>query len=183
MHPFLLLHPESLTRYTPFFITDYSPVMDPAGPPGVPTPKAANDGDSDAAPDKEPSQFLLVRGLEASVTEELLAKGVSKLYRPSGAPENAPGNQKKGSKVASTTGDSNLGAPEGSLRRVLLVRDRRTNESWRYGFAEFAGVAVCSFPTFTYLFSSNALISRMPKLQWHDSNLLRNLPSLQSRYW
>ncbi|KAJ5780397.1 hypothetical protein N7457_005557 [Penicillium paradoxum] len=115
--------------------------MDPTGPPGVPTPKVANDGDNDAAPENQPSQFLLVRGLEASVSEELLAKGVSKLYRPSGNTESAPNIQKKGSKVASTTGDSNLGAPEGSLRRVLLVRDRRTNESWRYGFAEFAGVA------------------------------------------
>jgi hypothetical protein len=33
---------------------------------------------------------------------------------------------------------------EGSLRRVLLVRDRRTNESWGYGFAEFAGITVSS---------------------------------------
>lgn len=45
-------------------------------------------------------------------------------------------------KVASTTGDANLGAKEGSLRRVLLVRDRHTNESWRYGFAEFGTVDV-----------------------------------------
>ncbi|CAI7616645.1 unnamed protein product [Penicillium glandicola] len=114
--------------------------MDSTGPPGVSAPKVANDGDNDVAPESQPSQFLLIRGLEASVTEELLAKGVSKLYRPSGNTDSAPENQKKGSKVASTTGDSNLGAREGSLRRVLLVRDRRTNESWRYGFAEFAGI-------------------------------------------
>ncbi|KGO48588.1 Nucleotide-binding, alpha-beta plait [Penicillium expansum] len=114
--------------------------MDPTGPPGVPAPKIANDGDNDVAPETQPSQFLLIRGLEASVTEELLAKGVAKLYRPSGTNDSAPDNQKKGSKVASTTGDSNLGAREGSLRRVLLVRDRRTNASWRYGFAEFAGI-------------------------------------------
>lgn len=42
--------------------------------------------------------------------------------------------------MASTTGDSNLGARDGSIRRVLLVRDRRSNESWRYGFAEFATI-------------------------------------------
>ncbi|KAJ5816297.1 hypothetical protein N7447_008530 [Penicillium robsamsonii] len=116
------------------------PNMDPIGPPGVSALKIANDGDNDVAPENQPSQFLLIRGLEASVTEELLAKGVSKLYRPSGNNDSAPDNQKKGSKVASTTGDSNLGAREGSLRRVLLVRDRETNASWRYGFAEFAGI-------------------------------------------
>ncbi|OQE38372.1 hypothetical protein PENCOP_c008G01780 [Penicillium coprophilum] len=116
------------------------PNMDPIGHPGVSALKVANDGDNDVAPENQPSQFLLIRGLEASVTEELLAKGVSKLYRPSGNIESAPDNQKKGSKVASTTGDSNLGAREGSLRRVLLIRDRETNASWRYGFAEFAGI-------------------------------------------
>jgi hypothetical protein len=100
-----------------------------------------NHGDNDAAPENQASQFLLFRGLESSVTEELLAKGVAKLYRPASG-DNSAGNQKKGAKVASTTGDSNLGARDGSIRRVLLVRDRRTNESWRYGFAEFATIQV-----------------------------------------
>jgi hypothetical protein len=116
-----------------------------AGLPGAPAPKVANFGDNDAAPENQPSQFLLFRGLDHSVTEELLAKGVAKLYRPSGNNDSAPNtNSKKGSKVASTTGDSNLGAREGSIRRVLLVRDRKTNESWGYGFAEFAVAMVCS---------------------------------------
>ncbi|PYH93447.1 rna-binding protein [Aspergillus ellipticus CBS 707.79] len=110
----------------------------PAGPPGVPPPRVDNHGDNDAAPENQPSQFLLFRGLEASVTEELLAKGVAKLYRPTNS--DAAGGQKKGAKVASTTGDSNLGARDGSIRRVLLVRNRRTNDSWRYGFAEFATI-------------------------------------------
>ncbi|KAF7717040.1 Uncharacterized protein PECH_003142 [Penicillium ucsense] len=118
------------------------PEILPAGPPGVPPAKLVNNGDNDAAPDNQPSQFILLRGLESSATEELLAKGVSKLYRPSAGNNeaSASGNQKKGAKVASTTGDSNLGAREGSIRRVLLVRDRKTNESWRFGFAEFANV-------------------------------------------
>ncbi|KAL4884805.1 hypothetical protein BJY04DRAFT_215252 [Aspergillus karnatakaensis] len=111
----------------------------PAGPPGIVAPRLDNHGDNDAAPENQPSQFLLFRGLEASVTEELLAKGVAKLYRPNSS-DNASVTQRKGAKVASTTGDSNLGAREGSLRRVLLVRDRRSNESWRYGFAEFATI-------------------------------------------
>jgi len=63
-----------------------------------------------------PSQFLLFRNLEAGVNEELLAKGVMKLATPA----------------------SPAGASENSIKRVLLVRDRQTNESWRYGFAEFS---------------------------------------------
>ncbi|OJJ99950.1 hypothetical protein ASPACDRAFT_78874 [Aspergillus aculeatus ATCC 16872] len=112
----------------------------PAGPPGLPAPRVENHGDNDAAPENQPSQFLLFRGLESSVTEELLAKGVAKLYRPSSSSNDATGGAKKGAKVASTTGDSNLGARDGSIRRVLLVRGRKTNESWRYGFAEFATI-------------------------------------------
>lgn len=103
-----------------------------------------NSGDSDVSPNGAPSQFLLVRGLEPTVTEDLLAKGVSKLYKPSrpSSPPATSNSKKSNAKVASTTGDANLGAKEGSLRRVLLVRDRRSNESWRYGFAEFATVDV-----------------------------------------
>ena len=116
-----------------------------AGLSGVPAPKVANNGDNDAAPENQPSQFLLFRGLEPSVTEELFAKGVAKLYRPTtGGSDNTANSQKKG-KIASTTGDANLGAREGSMKRVLLVRDRKTNESWRFGFAEFANVMVRSF--------------------------------------
>ncbi|KAL9026871.1 MAG: hypothetical protein Q9196_004525 [Gyalolechia fulgens] len=113
-----------------------------AGPPIAKQQPTMNSGDSDVSPDGSPSQFLLLRGLEPTVTEELLAKGVSKLYKPSRQPSPAAASSsKKGNaKVASTTGDANLGAKEGSLRRVLLVRDRRSNESWRYGFAEFATV-------------------------------------------
>ncbi|KAL3464315.1 hypothetical protein BJX64DRAFT_94859 [Aspergillus heterothallicus] len=111
----------------------------PTGPPGIAAPRVYNSGDNDAAPENQPSQFLLFRGLESSVTEELLAKGVAKLYRPSNS-DSGQNTQKKGSKVASTTGDSNLGARDGSVRRILLVRDRRSNESWRYGFAEFATI-------------------------------------------
>jgi len=107
-------------------------------------PQYLNSGDSDASPDSTPSQFLLLRGLEPTVTEDLLAKGVAKLYKPSrrSSPPASTTSKKNNSKVASTTGDANLGAKEGSLRRVLLVRDRRSNESWRYGFAEFATIDV-----------------------------------------
>lgn len=128
-----------------YYADQTAPEIMPVGPPGAPAPKVVNNGDNDAAPENQPSQFLLFRGLDSSVTEELLAKGVAKLYRPTGGSNDGPSsnNPKKGAKVASTTGDSNLGAREGSIRRVLLVRDRRTNESWRFGFAEFANVLVC----------------------------------------
>ncbi len=107
-------------------------------------PQYMNSGDSDASPNGTPSQFLLIRSLEPTVTEDLLAKGVAKLYKPGrrSSPPAATASKKNNAKVASTTGDANLGAKEGSLRRVLLVRDRRNNESWRYGFAEFATIEV-----------------------------------------
>lgn len=110
----------------------------------VPKPQYLNSGDSDVSPDGMPSQFLLLRGLEPTVTEDLLAKGVAKLYKPGrrSPPPASTTSKKNNAKVASTTGDANLGAKDGSLRRVLLVRDRRNNESWRYGFAEFATIDV-----------------------------------------
>ena len=109
-------------------------------------PQYMNSGDSDVSPNGAPSQFLLIRGLEPTVSEDLLAKGVAKLYKPTRrSPPPANTSKKSNAKVASTTGDANLGAREGSLRRVLLVRDRRNNESWRYGFAEFATIDVSIF--------------------------------------
>jgi hypothetical protein len=139
----------------------------PVGPPGVPAPKVVNNGDNDAALENQPSQFLLFRGLESSVTEELLAKGVAKLYRPAGGSADGPSsnNQKKGAKVASTTGDANLGAREGSIRRVLLVRDRRTNESWRFGFAEFANVLVCRCHAAHFVMFADKVFHRTHKPQ------------------
>jgi RNA-binding protein 5/10 len=81
-----------------------------------PTPTHfTNDGERDMAT-SPPSQFLLFRNLETGVNEEILSKGVLKLTLP-----NCPG-----------------GAEASSIKRVLLVRDRRTNESWRFGFAEFS---------------------------------------------
>ncbi|KAG8534151.1 uncharacterized protein KY384_000995 [Bacidia gigantensis] len=122
-----------------------------------------NSGDSDVAPDGSPSQFLIIRGLEASVTEDLLAKGVSKLYKPTSAHSVPTSSAKKDhSKVLSTTGDSNLGAKEDTLRRVLLIRDRRTNESWRYGFAEFATIEDAQAALIRYSSFNRFTISSKP---------------------
>lgn len=108
--------------------------------PEAPLVKMVNVGDNDVAPDSVPSQFLLFRGLEATTSEELFAKGVLKLNKPSS--QNVQDGQPptKRSKVASTTGDSNLGAREGSLRRILLVIDRKSGESWKYGYAEYGSI-------------------------------------------
>ncbi|KAH6671756.1 hypothetical protein B0J14DRAFT_80316 [Halenospora varia] len=100
----------------------------------------ATTGDSDASPDGTASQFLLLRGLEPGVNEELLAKGVSKLYKTKSISPPTDGPVVKKTKIASTSNDSSLGAKEGSLRRILLIRDRKSSDSWRYGFAEFSTV-------------------------------------------
>ena len=100
----------------------------------------ATTGDSDVSPDGTASQFLLLRGLEPGVNEELLAKGVSKLYKTKPNTSSIDSQSPKKTKITSTSTDANLGAKEGSLRRVLLVRDRKSNDSWRYGFAEFSTV-------------------------------------------
>jgi len=116
-------------------------------------------GVTDEDPQQQPSQYLVVRDLEKSVTEEVLAKGVMKLFRdnipePAKGPSNTTFKLKSTAPTNSTAG---LGAKPGSLRRVFLMRDRKRNESWRYGFAEFATVedamaAVAKFralPNFT----------------------------------
>lgn len=99
-------------------------------------------GETDEDLRQNPSQFIVIRDLEPSVTEELLAKGVMKLFREE-APQPARDPSKPANKLKSTAPTHNsvgLGATAGSLRRVFLIRDRRTDESWRYGFAEFATI-------------------------------------------
>lgn len=123
----------------------------------------ATTGDSDASPDSSPSQFLLLRGLEPGVNEELLAKGVSKLYKTKpDMPAVIQGTKK--TKISSTSNDSSLGAKEGSLQRVLLVRDRKSNDSWRYGFAEFSTVEDAQAAMAKYNASDKFTISSKPVL-------------------
>ena len=163
--------------------------------------KAGNTGDNDAASDNIPSQFLLLRGLEPSVSEDLFAKGVGKLNKPATSSSQTSQQHAKKGKVASTTGDANLGAREGTLRRVLLVRDRRTNESWRYGFAEYASIEDAqaaltrynSFDRFT-IASKQVLVSYIhagvfvpalnttPATERYTFSPLSN-PSVKLQYW
>lgn len=118
-------------------------------------------GDSDVSPDNTASQFLLLRGLEPGVTEELVAKGVAKLYKARGSPPPDAAVQKK-TKIVSTSSDIGLGAKEGSLRRVLLVRDRKSNDSWRYAFAEFASVEDAQAAMLKYNAADKFTISSKP---------------------
>jgi RNA-binding protein 5/10 len=122
----------------------------------------ATTGDSDASPDDTASQFILLRGLEPGVNEELLAKGVSKLYKSKPTTALSNGQVVKRTKIASTTNDASLGAKDGSLRRVLLVRDRKTDDSWRYGFAEFNTVEDAQAAMMKYKASDKFTISSKP---------------------
>jgi RNA-binding protein 5/10 len=128
----------------------------------------ATTGDSDVSPDNVASQFLLLRGLEPGVTEELLAKGVAKLYKAvSGSPAPEAQGQKK-IKATTATNDAALGAKEGSLRRVLLVRDRKSNDSWRYGFAEFGSVEDAQAAMAKYNAAEKFTISSKPVMVSYD---------------
>lgn len=119
-------------------------------------------GDSDASPDGTASQFLLLRGLEPGVTEELLAKGVGKLCKTKASTPPVDAQSTKKRQIASTTTDASLGAKDGSLRRVLLVRDRKSNDSWRYGFAEFNTVEDAQAAMAKYKASDKFTISSKP---------------------
>ena len=80
--------------------------------------------------------------------------------RPNSVPSEGPAAKK--AKISSTTNDASLGAKEGSLRRVLLVRDRKTNDSWRYGFAEFNTVEDAQAAMTKYKLSDKFTISSKP---------------------
>jgi RNA recognition motif-containing protein len=94
-------------------------------------------GETDECPQQLPSQYIVIRGLEPSVTEEIFAEGVKKLYIES-KPEPKKETHKKLKSTAPTARTASLGARPDSLRRVFLVRDKKTNDAMRYGFAEFA---------------------------------------------
>lgn len=97
-------------------------------------PQARNYGEVDVAPDGKASHILIFRHLEPTVTEEMLAKGAAKLLKSDDAQHAAS------AKVVSTSVVANAGANKDTILRVLLVRDRRSNDSWRFGFVEFVTV-------------------------------------------
>ncbi|KAI1654632.1 hypothetical protein F4813DRAFT_198390 [Daldinia decipiens] len=97
------------------------------------------DGKSDECPQQTPSQFIVIRELASSVTETTLANDIKKLYvtkdeEPKQSP-NAPNKLKSTAPIGNTSG---LGAKPGSLVRVFMIRDKYSNISCNYGFAEFS---------------------------------------------
>lgn len=94
-------------------------------------------GETDEDPQQFPSQYLVIRGLDPTITEEGFAQGVKQLYVEA-KQEPKKDTQNKLKSTAPTANTANLGAKQDSLRRVFLIRDKRTDEAMRYGFAEFA---------------------------------------------
>ncbi|KAI0440014.1 hypothetical protein F4803DRAFT_492984 [Xylaria telfairii] len=97
------------------------------------------DGQSDECPQQTPSQFVVVRGLASSANETILAAGVKKLYmskedEPKQS-SNMPTKLRSTAPIGNTHG---LGAKPGSLVRVFMVRDKMSEISCNYGFAEFS---------------------------------------------
>ncbi|KAI0195859.1 hypothetical protein EV127DRAFT_419941 [Xylaria flabelliformis] len=97
------------------------------------------DGQSDECPQQTPSQFVVVRGLAPSTNEAILAAGVKKLYmskedEPKQS-SNVPTKLRSTAPIGNTHG---LGAKPGSLVRVFMVRDKMSEISCNYGFAEFS---------------------------------------------
>ncbi|KAF5231014.1 hypothetical protein FAUST_9510 [Fusarium austroamericanum] len=85
-----------------------------------------------------PAQILVVYPLASFVTEDMLASDMKRLELVK--PEKDKDASNGGPKLKSTapTGDTTgYGARPGSLHRVFLMRDAGTDESFKYGFAEF----------------------------------------------
>ncbi|KAI2470149.1 hypothetical protein F4781DRAFT_391920 [Annulohypoxylon bovei var. microspora] len=97
------------------------------------------DGKSDECPQQTPSQFVVIRDLASSVTETMLAGDIKKLYVSKGdepkQSSTAPNKLKSTAPIGNTSG---LGAKPGSLVRVFMIRDKYSDISCNYGFAEFS---------------------------------------------
>ncbi|KAH6887958.1 hypothetical protein B0T10DRAFT_442027 [Thelonectria olida] len=106
------------------------------GPQAAPNWQQSLTGLTDAA--NVPSQILVVYPLAPFVTEEMLANDMKKLEleKPDTAKDSSIGAPKLKS-TAPTGNTAGLGARPGSLHRVFLVRDAVTDDSFKYGFAEF----------------------------------------------
>ncbi|KAI1818553.1 hypothetical protein GGS20DRAFT_527555 [Poronia punctata] len=161
------------------------------------------DGQSDECPQQTPSQFIVIRGLASSSNEAVLAAGMKKLYmskedepkQPSGAPP-------KLRSTAPTGNTHNLGAKPGSLVRVFVVREKGSEISCNYGFAEFstlddARAAVAKYnahPQFTIssrpvtlaFIHSGVFIPYMYPVQEEDRKFTfaaTHNPTLRLSYW
>ncbi|KAI1424612.1 hypothetical protein F5Y12DRAFT_751806 [Xylaria sp. FL1777] len=97
------------------------------------------DGQSDECPQQTPSQFVVIRGLAPSTNETILGAGIKKLYiSKEDEPKQASGMPTKLRSTAPIGNTHGLGAKPGSLIRVFMVRDKLSEISCNYGFAEFS---------------------------------------------
>ncbi|KAI1759103.1 hypothetical protein GGR53DRAFT_471662 [Hypoxylon sp. FL1150] len=97
------------------------------------------DGKSDECPQQTPSQFLVIRDLAPSVTEAVLAAEVKKLYvAKEDEPKQSSSTNNKLKSTAPIGNTSGLGAKPGSLIRVFIIRNKYSDISCNYGFAEFS---------------------------------------------
>ncbi|KAF1735760.1 putative RNA-binding protein [Beauveria bassiana] len=92
-------------------------------------------GAADAA--DSPSQILVVFPLPSFVDEEMLARECKRLELEKADPIKTSGDAPKLKSTAPTSTGQGYGASQGSLHRVFLMRDSQTNETFKYGFAEF----------------------------------------------
>lgn len=93
-------------------------------------------GAADAA--DVPSQILVVYPLPAFADEDMLAREMKRLEveKPDPAKDTGAAAPKLKS-TAPTSSGAGYGAKQGSLHRVFLMRDSQSDESFKYGFAEF----------------------------------------------
>ncbi|KAH7037422.1 uncharacterized protein B0I36DRAFT_65884 [Microdochium trichocladiopsis] len=122
------------------------------------------DGQSDECPQQAPSPFVVVRGLASSVNEISLANGIKSLYVDKGTgPKQVAGGQPPKLKSTAPVGNtSGLGAKPGSLARVFMIRDKSTEISCNYGFAEFTTLEDARAAVAKYLASPTFLINSRP---------------------
>ncbi|GAP82368.2 putative RNA-binding protein [Rosellinia necatrix] len=161
------------------------------------------DGQSDECPQQTPSQFVVVRDLAPSTNETTLAAGVKKLYMSKeDEPKQPSGMSTKLRSTAPIGNTHGLGAKTGSLIRVFMVRDKSSDISCNYGFAEFstlddARAAVAKYnahPQFTIsskavtiaFIHSGVFIPHMHPIQEQDRKFTfaaTHNPTLRLSYW
>ncbi|KAJ8107682.1 hypothetical protein ONZ43_g6656 [Nemania bipapillata] len=161
------------------------------------------DGHSDECPQQTPSQFLVIRGLAPSANETILAAGVKKLYMSKeDEPKQSSATPTKLRSTAPIGNTHGLGAKSGSLIRVFMVREKSSEISCNYGFAEFstlddARAAVAkynAYPQFTIsskpvtvaFIHSGVFIPYMHSVQEQDRKFTfaaTHNPTLRLGYW
>ncbi|KAK7731304.1 hypothetical protein SLS57_001240 [Botryosphaeria dothidea] len=103
----------------------------------------ARNAEHDTAYDGQHTQFLLVSGLHVSTDEKALADGLTQLYKADddtqavGPSQPVVGSGLRSTGLKPTSVPRNPGAKKDSLKRVFLVREKRSRFSCGYGLAEF----------------------------------------------